>query len=154
MISFIAVWEREMIQNPCGEIYLYTDIYVIYGSWTNRARIIVWFIALLYSRSSIQFLQPVQDMVGSVQGCWGFNVQIYLNIDLLQQSVCTVDQESFLIKKIIWIYAPRNNKLSYDAIMTIHFCSVIGISPSSHLNLFIYLTVLVKQLKYLFKHLL
>ena len=56
---------------------------------------------LLCFRSSIQFLQPVQDMVGSVQGCWGFNVQIYLNIDLLQQSVCTVDQESFLIKKII-----------------------------------------------------
>ena len=52
----------------------------------------------------IQFLQPIQDMVGSVQGCWGFNVQIYLNIDLLQQSVCTlctVDQESFLIKNII-----------------------------------------------------
>ena len=133
MSSFIAVWEREMIQNPCGEIYLYTDIYVIYGSWTNRARIIVWFIALLYSRSSIQFLQPVQDMVGSVQGCWGFNVQIYLNID---KTCSYVDQESFLIKKIIWIYAPRNNKLSYDAIMTIHFCSVIGISPSSHLNLF------------------
>ena len=39
---------------------------------------------LLCYRSSIQFLQPVQDMVGSVQGCWGFNVQIYLNIDLLQ----------------------------------------------------------------------
>ena len=53
---------------------------------------------LLCYRSSIQFLQPVQDMVGSVQGCWGFNVQIYLNID---KTCSYVDQESFLIKKII-----------------------------------------------------